>query len=94
MKSQTSKPRWDGRKRSTKKPGAHQTDSVDPNGPQQNETEIRGNPILPIIRKDKWEKETTLLGGIHESRKRERTNDDDSFMSHRKGPITSTFTVY
>jgi hypothetical protein len=43
--------------------------------------------------KDKWENETTLLEGIHESRKRERTNDDGSFMPHWKGQITSTFTT-
>ena len=43
--------------------------------------------------KDKWENETALLGAIHESRKRERTNDDGSFMPHQKGPITSTFTA-
>jgi hypothetical protein len=97
---------------------------VDPSGPQQNETESRGNPKklyrayekgaekwrkehIPrrgqgdiseegqelLDDKDKWENETSLLGGIHESRKRESTNDDGSFMTHRKGPITSTFTA-
>jgi hypothetical protein len=28
----------------------------------------------------------------YESRKRERINEDDSFMSHMKGPITLTYT--
>jgi hypothetical protein len=42
--------------------------------------------------KDKWGNKTALLGVIHESRKMERVNEDDSFMSHQKGPITSTFT--
>jgi hypothetical protein len=39
-----------------------------------------------------WGNETTLPGVIHESRKRERINEDGSFMTHQKGPITSTFT--
>jgi hypothetical protein len=40
-----------------------------------------------------WENETTLRGEILESRKRERINEDVVFMSHQKGPITSTFTT-
>ena len=43
--------------------------------------------------RDIWENETTLRGVIHESRKRERINEDGSFMPHQKGPITSTFTA-
>jgi hypothetical protein len=39
------------------------------------------------------ENETTLRGEILESRKRERNNEDGVFMSHQKGPITSTFTT-
>ena len=31
--------------------------------------------------------------GVYESRKRERSNKDGLFMSHQKGPITSTFTA-
>ncbi len=47
---------------------------------------------------DKWRKEhmprngTALRGVIHGSRKRERSNEDGTFMPHLKGPITSTFT--
>jgi hypothetical protein len=37
--------------------------------------------------------ETVLHGVIHESRKRERSNEDGLFMTHQKGPITSTLTV-
>jgi hypothetical protein len=43
--------------------------------------------------RDIWTNETTLPGVIHESRKRERSNDDGVFMQHLTGPITSTFTV-
>jgi len=43
--------------------------------------------------KDNWGNETALRGVIHESRKRERINEDGSFMPHQKGPITSTFTA-
>jgi hypothetical protein len=46
--------------------------------------------------RDIWGNETTLHGTIHESRKRERVNEDGLFMLHvlhQKGPITSTFTV-
>ena len=43
--------------------------------------------------KDNWGSETALRGVIHESRKRERSNDDGVFMQHQKGPITSTFTA-
>ena len=42
--------------------------------------EIRGNHI-------------TLREVIHDSRKRERSNEDGLFMLHQKGPITSTFTA-
>ncbi len=35
----------------------------------------------------------TRRGVIHESRKRERINDDGVFMRHQRGPITSTFTT-
>jgi hypothetical protein len=43
--------------------------------------------------KDKWWDKTSLLKEFYESRKRERINQDDSFMTHQKGPITSTYTV-
>jgi hypothetical protein len=32
-------------------------------------------------------------GVIHDSRKRERSKEDDSFIQHQKYPITSTFTT-
>jgi hypothetical protein len=43
--------------------------------------------------KEIWGNETTLRGTIHDSRERERSNEDGSFMPHQKGPITSTFTA-
>jgi hypothetical protein len=43
--------------------------------------------------KEIWGNETALRGAIHDSRKRERSKEDGLFMPHRKGPITSTFTV-
>jgi hypothetical protein len=43
--------------------------------------------------KDTWGNETSLHGSVYESRKRERSNDDGLFMTHQKGPITSTFTA-
>jgi hypothetical protein len=43
--------------------------------------------------KEMWGNETALRGAIHESRKRERSNEDGLFMPHQKGPITSTFTA-
>jgi len=43
--------------------------------------------------KDIWETQIVLLGVIHESRKRGRISEDGSFMSHQKGPITSTYTA-
>ena len=42
--------------------------------------------------KDIWGNKTTLIGVIHESRKRGRINEDGSLMPHQKGPITSTYT--
>ena len=36
---------------------------------------------------------STLREVIHESRKRERRNEDGLFMIHQKGSITTTFTV-
>ena len=36
---------------------------------------------------------TALRGAIYDSRKRERSNEDGTFMPHLKGPITSTFTA-
>jgi hypothetical protein len=43
--------------------------------------------------KELWGNETSLRGAIHDSRKRERSNEDDVFMPHQRGPITSTFTA-
>ena len=43
--------------------------------------------------KEIWWNETALRGAIHDSRKRERSNEDDVFMPHQRGPITSTFTA-
>jgi hypothetical protein len=43
--------------------------------------------------KDKWLDKTSLLKGYYESRKGWRINEHDSFMSHQKGPITSTYTT-
>ncbi len=43
--------------------------------------------------RDIWTNETTLQRVIHESRKRERSNDDGVFIQHQKGPFTSTFTT-
>jgi hypothetical protein len=43
--------------------------------------------------KEIWGNETALRGVIHDSRKRERSKEDGSFMSHQKDPITSTFTT-
>ena len=41
--------------------------------------------------KDIWGNRTALLGVTHESRKRERSSEDGSFVHHQKGPITSTY---
>jgi ribonuclease HI len=41
--------------------------------------------------KEIWGNETALHGAVYESRKRERSNEDGLFMTHQKGPITSTF---
>jgi len=43
--------------------------------------------------KEIWTNQTALRGVIHESRTRERINEDGLFMIHQKGPITYTFTV-
>ena len=43
--------------------------------------------------KELWGNETALRGAIHDSRKRERSNEDGVFMTHQRGPITSTFTA-
>jgi hypothetical protein len=43
--------------------------------------------------KEIWENETALRGVIHDSRKRERSNEDDTVTTHQRGPITSTFTT-
>jgi hypothetical protein len=44
-------------------------------------------------RTHKCHDKTNLLRECCESRKKERINEDDSFKSHQKGPITTTFTV-
>jgi hypothetical protein len=43
--------------------------------------------------KEIWGNQTALRGAIHDSRKRERSNEDGVFMPHQRGPITSTFTA-
>ena len=43
--------------------------------------------------KETWGNETALRGVIHDSRKRERSNEDGVFIPHQRGPITSTFTT-
>jgi hypothetical protein len=50
-------------------------------------TESRENPNLPSIRKGRGK----VTQGTHVVKR--RTNDDGSFMTHRTGPITSTFTA-
>jgi hypothetical protein len=52
---------------------------------------VEGQEILED--KEIWWNETVLRGAIHDSRKRERSKEDGSFMIHQKGPITSTFTT-
>ena len=42
--------------------------------------------------KDKWRDKASLSKACYESRKRERINEDGSFLAHQKGPITSTYT--
>ena len=39
-----------------------------------------------------WLDRSTFLWECHASRKRERTTEDDTFLLHSKGAITSTFT--
>jgi len=46
-----------------------------------------------LVDKDVWGNGTSLQEAIYESRKRERSNEDGLFMTHQKGPITTTFTV-
>jgi hypothetical protein len=53
--------------------------------------ELEGQELLED--KDKWGDTTSLLSACHESRKRERINEDGLFMPHQKGPITSTYTA-
>ena len=43
--------------------------------------------------KERWGNQTSFLSEYHESRKRERINEDGSFKQHQKGPITSTYTT-
>jgi len=43
--------------------------------------------------KERWGNQTSFLSECHESRKRERINEDGSFKQHQKGPITSTYTT-
>ncbi len=52
---------------------------------------VEGQELLED--KEIWGNETVLRGSIHDSRKRERSKEDGSFMSHQKGPNTSTFTT-
>ena len=40
-----------------------------------------------------WANHTTHREVIHESRKRERIDEDGLFIPHQKGPVTSTFTA-
>jgi hypothetical protein len=43
--------------------------------------------------KEIWGNETDLHGVVCDTRKRERSKEDGLFMTHQKGPITSTFTA-
>ena len=52
---------------------------------------VEGKELLED--KEIWGNETALRGAIYDSRKRERSNEDGTFMPHLKGPITSTFTA-
>jgi len=40
--------------------------------------------------KEIWANHNALCKVIHESRKRERSNEDGLFILHQKGPITTT----
>ncbi len=42
---------------------------------------------------DRFRDQTSLLTECHESRKRERIQEDGSFVHHQKGPITATYTA-
>ena len=59
---------------------------MDSGSPQQDAKEL-------LEDKDKWWDKTSLLKECYESRKRERINEDGSFMPNQKGPITSTYTA-
>ncbi len=50
-----------------------------------------GQDLLEDI--DRWWDKTSLLKEYYESRKGERIHEDGSFMTHQKGPITSTYTT-
>ena len=41
---------------------------------------------------EQWMDHLTFLWECHVSRKKERTTEDDTFLLHNKGTITSTFT--
>ena len=61
---------------------------------------LRGKGQVPISEegrdlledKENWGDQFSFQSKCHESRKRERVNEDGSFKSHQKGPITSTYT--
>ena len=42
---------------------------------------------------DRWQDQTSLLMECYESRKKERIQEDGSFVHHQKGPITTTYTT-
>ena len=52
---------------------------------------VEGRDLLED--KEKWGDQTSFRSKCHESRKRERVNEDGSFKLHQKGPITSTYTA-
>jgi len=50
-----------------------------------------GHDLLEDV--DRWRDKTTLLKECYDPRKRERINEDGSFMPHQRGPIMPTYTA-
>ena len=104
MKGQTSEPRWDEGKKSKKTWSTPTNRTIfddqqnhlskmvllvgKENMPRKGKGDISEGGQEILEDRDIWTKETTLRGVIHESRKRERSNEDGLFMLHQKGPIT------
>ena len=82
--------------RTSRKPRRDCTSQKQPSGPTLSTTVLDRQRDIEhqelLLDKDHWRDKQTFSRECHRSRKRDRTNEDDTFMLHNGGPITTTYT--